>query len=75
MVTNTYKSATAITTSNSVTQSYRGILVQGTGNLKVKMADGADITFTSVPANTLLPISVKKVYATGTTATNLIGLR
>ncbi len=52
-----------------------GIYVGGTGNLKVDMCGGdTGITFAGVPAGTILPIQVVKVYATGTSATNIVGL-
>ena len=50
----------------------RAIYVGGTGNIVVTM--GGDVTFSSVPAGTLLPIRPSRVKATGTTATNLLGL-
>jgi hypothetical protein len=54
----------------------RGIYVGGGGDLRVDMQDGgAAITFVAVAAGSVLPIRVSRVYATGTTATSLIGLR
>jgi hypothetical protein len=51
------------------------IYVGGAGSVKVDMAgSGTAITFTGVPVGTTLYISAKRVYLTGTTATNLIGL-
>jgi hypothetical protein len=32
------------------------------------------VTFTAVPAGTLLPVAVQTVKATSTTATNIVGL-
>lgn len=59
----------------------RGLYVGGAGNLVVKMADVVDptaagntVTFTGVPAGTLLPISVKCVNNTSTTATSIVAL-
>ena len=51
-----------------------GIYVGGPGNLKVDMVDGGTVTFVGVVAGTILPIQVRRVYATGTTASNLIAL-
>jgi len=58
----------------------QGIYVGGAGNITVHMAraDDADpdeITFNNVSAGTILPIWVRRVKATGTTATNLLALR
>lgn len=53
----------------------RGIYVGGTGNLAVILEDDTSVvTFMAVPVGSLLPIRVKRVNSTGTTATNLIGL-
>jgi hypothetical protein len=52
----------------------RAVYVGGAGALKVDMANGDTLTFAGVPAGTLLPFRVKKVHATGTSATSIIGL-
>lgn len=44
------------------------------GNLRVTMLGGQDITFRNLPSGAFLPIQVKKVWATGTTATDLLSL-
>jgi len=54
----------------------RGIYIGGFGNLRVDMQDGgAAVTFVGVNAGSVLPVRASKVYATGTTAINLVGLR
>jgi hypothetical protein len=67
--------AGAITTSDTVDQFWTGIYVGGAGNVSVVMEDGSTVTFTAPPVGTILPIRVKRVRATGTTATLLIGLQ
>jgi len=53
----------------------RGIYVGGTGNLRVDMIEGpGDVLFQAVPAGTVLPIRVKKVWSTNTTATLMVGM-
>lgn len=52
----------------------RGIYIGGAGNIKVDMLDGTTVTFTAIAAGIIHPIAVKKVYATGTTATGIIGV-
>lgn len=56
----------------------RGLYVGGAGDVKVSMADDAKgdatVTFTAVPAGSLLPIQVKRVFSTGTTATAIVAL-
>lgn len=51
-----------------------GIFVGGAGNISVTMQSGKQITFTAPQVGTILPIHAKRVWATGTTATNLIAL-
>ena len=56
-------------------QPTRGIYVGSFGNLTVDMADGgSSILFVGVQGGTVLPIQVTRVYSTGTTATNMVGL-
>jgi len=51
-----------------------GIFVGGAGNLTVQpLAGGPAVTFTGITAGTLLPIIANKVFATGTTATAMVG--
>lgn len=68
--------AFAITPSNTndLARVTRGIYVGGTGNLKVDMDDGTTVTFTSIAAGVIHPIKAQRVYATGTTATSIIGV-
>lgn len=64
-----------ITPSDSTDLAYvtRAIYVGGTGNLKVTRLGGAVLTYYGVPAGMMYPIRVTRVWATGTTATHLIG--
>lgn len=50
----------------------RALYVGGTGNIKVTGLDDVVATFFAVPIGTLLPISYKRLWKTGTTATLLI---
>lgn len=52
------------------------IFVMATGNVAVADEDGTVITYTAVPAYTVLPVSASKVMNTNTTvaAGNIIGL-
>lgn len=52
----------------------KGLYVGGAGNISVLMADGSSATFTSVAAGSLLPLSVKRVNSTSTTATSMIAV-
>lgn len=44
------------------------------GNLKVTMSGGDDVTFVNIADGSFLPILVDKVFATGTTASNILAL-
>ncbi len=46
----------------------------GAGALKVIMSDGQDATFAGVGVG-LLPVKAKRVYATGTSVTNIVALK
>lgn len=52
----------------------RAVYVGGAGNLKVKMHNGDEVTFTGVTAGTFMPIQVIRVFATGSTATSVLAL-
>lgn len=54
---------------NELAQVPRAIWVGGAGDIAL---DG--VVLKAVPAGTLLPVSPSKVNATGTTATDLVGL-
>jgi len=67
--------AAAVTLSDSVIQlvgdvSPRAFMVTGAGNVKITLT-GDDIVTIPVNANQLYPISVKKFWSAGTTATDL----
>jgi len=67
--------AFAITTSDTVNlQNVAVVYVGGAGNIKVTTANGDVATFNGLNAGTVLPVQVLRVWATGTTATNLIGI-
>ena len=50
----------------------RGLYLGGGGNLAVIMSNGDAVTFIAMQAGVPIPYSVKRVKATGTTATNII---
>lgn len=68
--------AAAVTTSDSAdltTIPARALYIGVTGDVKVDMASGATVTFKAAPVG-LLRVEVRRVYATGTTATNILAL-
>lgn len=48
--------------------------VGGAGNIKITTLDGSVATLSGVVAGSLLPIAVKRVWSTDTTATLIVGL-
>lgn len=53
---------------------YSRALYVGTGGNVAAVIDGTAITFTGVPAGSILPIRTNRVNATNTTATNIVAL-
>jgi hypothetical protein len=70
------KHAFAVTPSDStdLAQETRALYVGSSGNLAVIMASGETVTFAGVAAGSLLPIRVDRVKATGTTASDILGV-
>lgn len=52
----------------------RALYVGSAGNLTVTALSGATLTFSNVPAGSIMPLRVSRVRAGGTTAGALIGL-
>lgn len=52
----------------------RAVYVGGAGNLVAVDADNTATTFTAVAAGTLLPIRVRRINSTDTTATALVAI-
>jgi len=70
-------SASAVTPSDTVNLDppARSLYVGGAGDVVVVFEDDAAITFTGVPAGTVLPVQAKRVNSTSTTATAIVALR
>ena len=66
----------AITPSDSVdlAAETRGLWVGGSGDLALTMASGDEVTVAGAVGGSLLPLRIRRVRATGTTATALVGL-
>lgn len=68
--------AVAVTPNDSenLPQEARAIYVGTAGNLKIKTALGNDVTFPNVQDGSIIPCRALQVYATGTTADNIVAL-
>lgn len=68
-------SAISITKADSdLAHPVRSLYIGGAGNIRVTTVNGHDVTFVGVLAGTILPVSVKRVWSTNTTATSIVGL-
>lgn len=52
----------------------RSLYVGGAGDISVVASDGSTATLSTVPAGSIIPLWVRRVNATGTTATSIVGL-
>lgn len=66
----------AITPSDSsdLAAETRGLWVGASGDLALVLASGDEVILAGAIAGSLLPLRVRRVKATGTTATSLVGL-
>jgi hypothetical protein len=76
-ITEPAANAAAITPNNGadLAANTRGLYVGVSGDVKVDMVTGGTgITFVSLAAGIVHPLQVKRVYATGTTATSIVAV-
>jgi hypothetical protein len=76
-----YKAVAVTPTDDTTIPTTRALYVGAAGNVVVKMADvddpteaGNTVTFSGVLAGTVLPIQVRCVNSTSTTATDIVAL-
>lgn len=71
-----YANAAAVIPSDStaLAEAAQALYVGVTGNVAVITLGGQTITFTGVPAGTVLPSACTQVKATNTTATNIVAM-
>ena len=50
------------------------LYVGGAGNVRVLTSSGADLTFVGIASGAFLPVQVKRVFSTDTTATSILAL-
>lgn len=59
---------------NELTVVSRALWVGSAGDLAVLMVDGTTATFVGIPAGTLMPLRVRRVNSTDTTASSIVSL-
>ena len=52
----------------------KSLYIGGTGNVNVDTANGTTVVFAGLPAGSILPVRVKRVRSTSTTATSIVAL-
>lgn len=76
MTAQNFSHAEAITKSDSTVLNLDALWVGGVGDVALILQDdAAAVTFTAVPAGTLLRMRITKVMSTNTSATLMVGLR
>jgi len=76
MATEPARDAAAVTPSDSaqISPVARALYVGGSGDIKLVTEEGTTVTFQDIVAGSILPVKVTKVFATDTTATNIVAL-
>ena len=65
--------AAVVTPSDTVNFAEPSVIFVGTtGALRVLTAQGSDVTFNAIPGGTVVPLQVLRVFASGTSATNIV---
>ena len=69
-------SAVAVTPSDSVNLvgEVKSLFIGGAGNVRVLTANGETVIFSGMSAGSYLLVQVRRVFATSTTATNIVAL-
>lgn len=72
----TFTDAFALTPhdSNNFARLAKRVYVGGAGDIVAVLLSGATVTFKAVPVGTILPVSMVRINATSTTATQLVGI-
>lgn len=79
MITGNYRKAIAVDVSSTdhvFAAPCKALYVGGAGDIVCKLTDAAatSVTFKAVPVGTILPVEIKTVVKTSTTATLMLGL-
>jgi hypothetical protein len=65
--------ATAVTADTDLSDRNCGLYVGGAGDVNLIDGEGRTVKFSGVPAGTSLPLQVRRVLSSGTTATLILG--
>jgi hypothetical protein len=67
--------AAAVTPSDTVDLTTPAVVYVGvSGSVQVTTAQGTTVTFAGVPAGFVIPLQVRRVWSTGTTASSLVAI-
>ena len=72
-VASAYDARSVTASDATIIPTTRALYIGATGDVAVRMASGASVTFTAVAAG-VFPVQVDQVLATGTTATGIIAM-
>jgi len=75
-LTSPAENGASVTPSDSVdlTNFTRGVYVGVSGDLKVDLVTGDTVTFVGLAGGVIHPIRARRIHATGTTATSIVGV-
>jgi hypothetical protein len=71
-----YAHAAVLTKSDTdeLVEASRALYIGGTGNINVVTVSGETVLFSALPVGTVLPIRIKQLLSTNTTATLVVAL-
>jgi hypothetical protein len=73
----TYEGASAVTASDTVNDPrgpFAAVFTGAGGTIKLTTLRNEAVTFVSLPAGVILPVATLRVWASGTTATGVLGM-
>ena len=70
-----FNDAIAVTPSDTGTHNGVGFYIGGTGNIQVTTGAGNQVIFTALPVGAIINMRVQRIWATSTTATNIVLLK
>jgi hypothetical protein len=71
----THGDASAITPHDTNPNEFSRLYIGSAGNITLVTRDGNTVLFSNLPAGFILPVQTSIIKSTGTTATNIVGLK